>query len=152
MLSVFPFCVLWVWSWDERRECPLCTFHNERGRFVCEACETGRPRQQDLDAMDEDDEVDGFVVTNPQRGYRRGDARGRMQAVGGGSEFQLLQNILDGAMLGAGAGGAASIMTGASPAQARQRMLSGEEGHDVDDDERGTAQRGRVSGERRERD
>jgi hypothetical protein len=101
--------------------CPVCTFENRRGVMVCEACETGRPRRGDMEAMDllSDDEDDGFVVL-PSQG------RGRSGATRGGAidqEMRTLQNILDGAILGAGAGGAHAMLTGRTPAQARQNMF-----------------------------
>lgn len=110
--------------------CPLCTFcGNRRGNWVCQACEMGRPRRQDmLDAESEE----GYLMVS--EGTVRGRAgrpgpRGRSPARAGGrvadTSMQTLEDVVRGALLGSGVAGVGSAVAGGSRSEHRRRAFIG---------------------------
>lgn len=108
-----------------RWTCPLCTYcDNRRGNWVCQACEVGRPRREDM--MDATN-GDGYVMVSPYagRGGRGGGRRRGGGGGGGGGAQAMLEAMMTGALFGGGVAGVASAVGGGTRGETQRRILMG---------------------------
>ncbi|GAB5032265.1 ring zinc finger domain superfamily protein [Nannochloropsis oceanica] len=106
-----------------RWTCPLCTYGgNTRGNWICQACEVGRPRRQDMLGSTNND---GYVMVSPDALSRGSGGWGRQRGGGRGGAQGMLEAVVTGALFGGGAAGLGSALAGGTRADSHRRMLMG---------------------------